>query len=58
MPEEGTDPATQQPAPTPEEPPNEPQKIEIIPLEPKRIIKRYDNPLATEQRNDEGGSDR
>jgi hypothetical protein len=56
MPEEGTDPATQQPAP--EEPPSEPSKIEIIPLEPKRIIKRYDNPLPTEQRSDEGGSDR
>jgi len=35
-------------------PPVEPSKIEIIPLEPKRIIKRSDTPLKTEKRD--GGS--
>jgi hypothetical protein len=37
--------------------PVEPQKIEIIPLEPKRIIKRSDKPLSAEKRNG-GGAER
>jgi len=54
MPEQGSGDTGQQPAQTPQVPPVEPSKIEIIPLEPKRIIKRSDTPLKTEKRD--GGS--
>jgi hypothetical protein len=60
MPEQGSGDTTQQPAPPPAQPtktPVEPQKIEIIPLEPKKIIKRSDKPLPVEKR-DGGGSER
>lgn len=61
MPEQGSGDATQQPAPPPPSAPPtmtpvEPQKIEIIPLEPKKIIKRSDKPLSVEKR-DSGGSE-
>jgi len=62
MPEEGSGAADQQPAPAPAEPPKvtpaEPHKIEIIPLEPKKIIKRSDKPLSAENRKGGGGTER
>jgi hypothetical protein len=51
MPEqESGEPAKSAPEPAPEQP----QKIEIIPLEPKRIIKRSDDPLPLEKRDSSG----
>jgi hypothetical protein len=54
MPEQGSSgDAPRQPEPAPEKP----QKIEIVPLEPKRVIKRSDDPLPVEKRSG-GGSER
>lgn len=51
VPEQASGDAAKRPEPTPEQP----QKIEIIPLEPQKIIKRFD-PEPLEKRDGSGGS--
>jgi hypothetical protein len=57
MPEQGSGDSGQQPARTTPAEPVKPSKIEIIPLEPKKIIKRSDPSLPVEKR-DGSGSER
>ena len=52
MPEQGSGEAAK---PQSEPAIEQPQKIEVIPLEPKRIIKRSDDPLPLEKRDNSGG---